>query len=148
VHGERLRRQTEPDASHLYALLVLADIRAKRGQLSRASGDLESALAALAGFRDPGVLKELVARVERRIDDARLATGQLEEAPSAAELSVLRLLAGELSQREIGSELFLSVNTVKTHTRALYRKLGAASREAAVARATALGLLDGDESPG
>ena len=86
--------------------------------------------------------------MERRIDDARLATGELEEEPSAAELSVLRLLASELSQREIGSELFLSVNTVKTHTRALYRKLGATSRETAVARATALGLLDGDESPG
>ena len=86
--------------------------------------------------------------MERRIDDARLATAELEEEPSAAELSVLRLLASELSRREIGSELFLSVNTVKTHTRALYRKLGATSRETAVARAAALGLLDGDESPG
>ena len=60
---------------------------------------------------------------------------------------MLRLLATDLSQREIGAELFLSLNTVKTHTRSLYRKLGVASREEAVARATALGLLDGD-SPG
>jgi LuxR family transcriptional regulator, maltose regulon positive regulatory protein len=148
VRGERLRRQTEPDASHLYALLALADIRAQRGQLSRASGDLERARTVLEGFRDAGGLNELAARVERRIEDARLVNGPLEEAPSAAELSVLRLLASDLSQREIGSELFLSVNTVKTHTRALYRKLGTTSREAAVARATALGLLDGDESPG
>jgi LuxR family maltose regulon positive regulatory protein len=147
VHSERLRRQTERDASHVYALLVLADIRAQRGQLSRAAGDLDLVRTVLEGFRDAGGLKDLAARVERRIEDARLANGPLEEAPSAAELSVLRLLAGELSQREIGSELFLSVNTVKTHTRALYRKLGATSREAAVARATALGLLDGDESP-
>ena len=148
VRGERLRRQTEPDASHLYALLALADIRAQRGQLSRATGDLERARTVLEGFRDAGALKDLAARVERRIDDARLATRQLEEAPSAAELGVLRLLAGDLSQREIGSELFLSVNTVKTHTRSLYRKLGATSREEAVTRATALGLLDGNESPG
>ena len=93
-------------------------------------------------------MKELAARVERRIADARFANGPLEEAPSTAELIVLRLLASDLSQRAIGSELFLSVNTVKTHTRALYRKLGATSREDAVVRATALGLLDGDESPG
>ncbi len=146
VVGERLRRQTERDASHLYALLVLADIRAQRGQLSRAAGDLERARRGLEDFRDPGILKDFAARVERRIVDARLANGPLEDAPSAAELSVLRLLASDLSQRAIGSELFLSVNTVKTHTRALYRKLGATSRETAVARATALGLLD--ESPG
>jgi LuxR family maltose regulon positive regulatory protein len=148
VRAERLRRRTHPDASHIHALLVLADIRAQRGQLSRASENLERARAALDGFRDPGALEELAVGVERRITEARLAAGTLEEAPSAAELSVLRLLAGDLSQREIGSQLFLSVNTVKTHTRALYRKLGATSREAAVARATALGLLDGDESPG
>jgi LuxR family transcriptional regulator, maltose regulon positive regulatory protein len=148
VRAERLRQRTHPDASHIHALLVLADIRAQRGQLSRASENLERARAALDGFRDPGALNELAAGVERRIAEARLATGTLEVAPSAAELSVLRLLAGELSQREIGAQLFLSVNTVKTHTRALYRKLGATSREAAVARAMALGLLDGDESPG
>jgi LuxR family transcriptional regulator, maltose regulon positive regulatory protein len=148
VLGERLRRQTERDASHLYALLVLADIRAQRGRLTRAAADLERAIAGLKRFRDAGVLMDLAARVERRIEDGRLVNGSLEEAPSAAELSVLRLLASDLSQREIGSQLFLSVNTVKTHSRALYRKLGATSREAAVARATALGLLDGDESPG
>ena len=148
VRGERLRRQSEADASHVYALLLLADIRAQQGHLSRASDDLERASRALEGFRDAGCLKEFAARVERRIDDARVATDRLDGAPSAAELSVLRLLGGDLSQREIGSELFLSVNTVKTHTRALYRKLGVTSRGAAVARATALGLLDEDESPG
>ena len=59
---------------------------------------------------------------------------------------MLRLLASDLSQREIGAELFLSLNTVKTHTRSLYRKLGVTSREEAVERADALGLLD--DSPG
>ena len=68
--------------------------------------------------------------------------------PSAAELGVLRLLATDLTQREIGTQLYLSVNTVKTHTRSLYRKLGASSREEAVTRASALGLLDVAESPG
>ena len=56
------------------------------------------------------------------------------------------MLASPLSQREIGVALFLSVNTVKTHTRELYRKLGVRTREDAVARAAALGLIE--ESPG
>jgi LuxR family maltose regulon positive regulatory protein len=68
--------------------------------------------------------------------------------PSTAELSVLQLLAGDLTQREIGAELYLSLNTVKTHTRAIYRKLGTTSRAGAVSRATALGLLDERDSPG
>ena len=70
------------------------------------------------------------------------------EEPSAAELAVLRCLAAGLSRREIGAQLYISLNTVKTHTRELYRKLGATSRADAVARAEALGLLDPTESPG
>jgi LuxR family maltose regulon positive regulatory protein len=58
------------------------------------------------------------------------------------------MLAGDLSRREIGSELFLSVNTVKTHTHNLYVKLGVNSREAAVRQAHALGLIETDDSPG
>jgi LuxR family maltose regulon positive regulatory protein len=50
--------------------------------------------------------------------------------------------------RQIGAELFLSPNTVHTHTRAIYRKLGVASRAEAVARATTRGLLDESRSPG
>ena len=70
------------------------------------------------------------------------------EEPSTAELAVLRGLASGLSRREIGAQLYISLNTVKTHTRELYRKLGATSRAEAVARAEALGLLDRTESPG
>ena len=77
----------------------------------------------------------------------RASTGAVLEAPSEAELAVLRLLATDLSTREIGEQLFLSANTVRSHRRALYRKLGVHSREAAIARATALGLLDEAESP-
>ena len=68
--------------------------------------------------------------------------------PTAAELAVLRCLATGLSRREIGAKLYISLNTVKTHTRELYRKLGATSRADAVAHAEALGLLELTESPG
>ena len=50
------------------------------------------------------------------------------------EAAVLRLLRGSLSLREIGQELYLSQNTIKTHTRAIYRKLGVSTRHDAIAR--------------
>jgi LuxR family maltose regulon positive regulatory protein len=67
--------------------------------------------------------------------------GPRREALTPSERAVLRLLPSGLSQREIGAELFLSVNTVKTHCRNIYTKLHAGSREEAVARAHDLGLL-------
>ena len=70
------------------------------------------------------------------------------EGPSGAELAVLRLMATDLSTREIGERLFLSPNTIRSHTRALYRKLGVHSRADAIARAAALGLLEQTESSG
>ena len=48
------------------------------------------------------------------------------------ETDVLRLLQGSLNLNEIASQLYVSHNTVKTHTSALYRKLGARSRAEAV----------------
>ena len=57
------------------------------------------------------------------------------------ELEVLRLLDTLLSRREIGERLYIALNTVKTHQRAVYRKLGVDSRTAAVHRARQLGLL-------
>jgi hypothetical protein len=54
---------------------------------------------------------------------------------------VLRYLPTNLSTPEIAAELYLSTNTIKTHQRHLYQKLGAGSRTEAVERARALGLL-------
>ena len=54
---------------------------------------------------------------------------------------MLRLLPTELSLREIGSALYVSLNTVKTHTRSIYRKLHASTRTEAVGRARELSLL-------
>jgi LuxR family maltose regulon positive regulatory protein len=54
---------------------------------------------------------------------------------------VLQLLPTGLSQREIGAELFVSVNTVKSHCKAIFRKLRVRSREEAIGRAAELGLV-------
>jgi LuxR family transcriptional regulator, maltose regulon positive regulatory protein len=65
----------------------------------------------------------------------------LTEPISDSEIRILRYLPTNLSGPEIAAELSLSVNTVRTHTRRLYAKLGAHSRTEAVERARALGLL-------
>ena len=60
---------------------------------------------------------------------------------SPRELDVLRMLAGDLDGPEIARGMFISLNTVRTHTKNLYAKLGVRSRRAAVSRARELGLL-------
>ncbi len=63
---------------------------------------------------------------------------------SERELQVLRRLASELSGPEIARELFISHNTLRTHTKHVFTKLGVTSRRAAVARARERGLLGPD----
>jgi LuxR family maltose regulon positive regulatory protein len=73
---------------------------------------------------------------ERQVLNSRFV-----EPLSDRELDVLELLAEGLTNREIASRLFLSLNTVKVHTRNIYGKLDAHSRTQAAARARALGIL-------
>jgi LuxR family maltose regulon positive regulatory protein len=65
----------------------------------------------------------------------------LVEPLSNRELEVLQLVAEGLTNQKIAARLFLSLNTVKGHTRNIYGKLGVHSRTQAVARARALGIL-------
>jgi len=150
LRGERLRRSPQPTVGHAHALLVLAHVRVARSRLERAASDLERAQRLIAEFPDPGRLRAIAATVEQDLTTARenAGSGHVVEAPSAAELEVLQCLVTGLTRREIGAQLYISLNTVKTHTRELYRKLDATSRADAVARAEALGLLDLTESPG
>ena len=60
---------------------------------------------------------------------------------SERERQVMRYLSTRLSSREIASELYVSVNTVKTHVQAIYRKLGCNTRREAVERARSLRML-------
>jgi LuxR family maltose regulon positive regulatory protein len=60
---------------------------------------------------------------------------------SSRELEVLRLLATDLSGPEIAARLFVSVNTLRTHTKHIFTKLDVSTRRAAVSRAHASGLL-------
>jgi LuxR family maltose regulon positive regulatory protein len=68
-------------------------------------------------------------------------TASLADPLTEREVAVLRLLRGTLSLREIGRELHLSQNTIKTHARAIYRKLGVSTRPDAVEKGREAGLL-------
>ena len=69
------------------------------------------------------------------------AHGQRRPQISSAELRVLQQLPTHRSLEEIGGHLYLSRNTVKSHTVSIYRKLGVSSRSDAVRVATELDLL-------
>jgi LuxR family transcriptional regulator, maltose regulon positive regulatory protein len=89
---------------------------------------------------DLGDLPSQAAEVRTRLDDrqgAPLGASSL----TAAELRLLPLLSTHLTFDEIGDRLSIKRTTVKTHTRAIYRKFGVPSRRAAVSRMHELGLL-------
>ena len=69
----------------------------------------------------------------------------LVETISAREIEVLQLLADSLTYQEIAQTMFVSVNTVKSHLKSIYGKLGVHNRREAVARARVLHLLDPKE---
>ena len=133
-----------------WLLLLLARVRLRRGRLGEAEASLRSARDALAEVSDSGRVLALADEVEREleIERGRARRGEMLEPPSEAELAVLRLLTTDLSMHEIAARLFLSENTIRSHRRALYHKLGVHSRPEAIARATTLGLLAQTQSPG
>jgi LuxR family maltose regulon positive regulatory protein len=80
-------------------------------------------------------------RLPVRRSDAGQAAPMVVEQLSEREREVLRLLSGMLSTVEIAAEMYISVNTVKTHLRSIYRKLSADHRGEAVRRARQLQLI-------
>ena len=116
---------------HQAAVLQAVDRR-------RAAAAIDEARAAIDSCVDSGVLRKRLAALERSQRDRlhRRATRL-----SDRELVVLRMLGGPLSERDIGRELYLSHNTVHSHARSIYRKLGATSRAQALQLARELGIF-------
>ena len=128
------------------ALLVRAKILEDLGDHETAAASRHEAGALLRGCADTDIAQTVLTAAQRSKAVA-VAVGPrnqgdtVAEELTAKEHEVLRLLATRLSRREIGQRLYVSLNTVKTHQRALYRKLVVENRAAAVTRARELGLL-------
>jgi ATP/maltotriose-dependent transcriptional regulator MalT len=139
-----------PTVHEAWLLVLLAGVRVRRGRVLEAEKALRAATELLDDLPDSGRVPEMAAEVARELEETmhRADGGELLEKPTEAELRVLRMLASDLSTREIGEQLFLSASTIHSHKHALYRKLGVHTRQEAVARAEAIGLLEGSDSPG
>jgi LuxR family maltose regulon positive regulatory protein len=97
--------------------------------------------AAARGIAVSYVSRLLVALEKQTKDRHRLVSAEMVEPFSERELEVMRLLTTHLSSTDIAGELAISVNTVRTHIKSIYGKLGVHSREEAVQKAEALHLL-------
>ena len=86
-------------------------------------------------------LRKLLAALERDASSTAPPNAGLPEPLSERELEVLVLLAAGKSNRQIASELFVALSTVKTHIKNIYGKLDVRNRTQAVSRAGELGLL-------
>lgn len=117
------------------AHLLLDDPEAARQLVDEAAQVLDQ-------LPDPGCLSAELERVRRLVPEPRRPVAALVVPLTTAELRVLAYLPTHLSYQGIAEDLYVSRNTVKSHTVAIYRKLGVASRPDAVDRARALGLLD------
>ena len=123
------------------ALLHLASVLRSLGDPPRAAGIAKEARSIIDACRDPGNL------------GARLEVFEHARQPRAAhpgdelterELEILRLLDGPRAESDLAAQLFVSFNTLHTHVRSIYRKLGVSSRADAVTRARSRGLLELD----
>jgi LuxR family maltose regulon positive regulatory protein len=90
---------------------------------------------------DPGPVVAGWLTGEQRADSMQARQDGLIEPLTDRELTILRLLPAPAPQRELASALFVTTNTLRTHLRAIYRKLGAESRDDAVIRARERGLI-------
>jgi LuxR family maltose regulon positive regulatory protein len=124
----------------LKATLLLAQVQLDAGDQAAAAALAAEARGVLTALPDgaEGQRAQLEA-LDRQVASPRLPS-PLAEPLTEREVAVLRLLGSPLSLREIGAELYVSPNTVKTHTQAIYRKLGVSARQDAVVQASQLGI--------
>lgn len=120
-------------------LLELALAHAALGETGAARHAADRARQRLVGARDAGTLGAALDAISG--DGPRVRRVPAPDELSARELEVLAALGSPGSLRQVADQLYISRNTIKTHTRALYAKLGVASREDAVRRGHELGLL-------
>jgi LuxR family maltose regulon positive regulatory protein len=133
------------DASPWYEAecrIVLARATLRLNEPAAAGELLDEAGRALGRVPDARVLRDWLDEAIAQVHLAMSSTAGADWSLTTAELRVLRFLPSHLSFREIADRLYVSPNTVKTHVRGIYRKLGVSSRANAVDRARGAGLVD------
>jgi LuxR family maltose regulon positive regulatory protein len=137
---------------------VLADHERASRSIERAldlaePGGYRQALVAQGAVLQPILVRQLRLGTAHRafVEDLLLALDdgaergsgkpQLAEPLTGREAAILRFLPTTMSNHQIASELFVSVNTIKTHLRSIYRKLDAGDRREAVVKAREMQLL-------
>ena len=145
IANRRLSAHADAAALLEQALLIAEPHDAYRPFLDF-GGAIHSAIAIMVPPASPAAA--FAARVQERFvcqlpPKAAGGGSASDSAPplTASEMAVLRLLHSHLTNQEIADALFLSVNTIKTHLRSTYHKLGVTSRRDAVARGRRLQLL-------
>jgi LuxR family maltose regulon positive regulatory protein len=137
---ERLDEHPEATVANLTLAQLLIDER--RGEEAtvyfQRGADLAARVPYVPRQEQLRAVRERLDGVDRR---GRTSTRGMVEQLTGRELSVLRLLPSTLTPREIAVELYLSLNTIKSHTRSIYRKLGVQSRHEAIEAARGFGLL-------
>jgi len=138
--------QTEVAADQLTSALSLAEPGGMYRPFLDGGAAARSALTVL--IRPVSHTAAFAARTLQRFELAPATPGRGPGQPASSpvpltssELAVLRFLPSHMTNQEIAEALFLSINTVKTHLRSVYRKLAVTTRRQAIARAGKLGLL-------
>jgi DNA-binding CsgD family transcriptional regulator len=121
------------------ALLSQAPALRALGEHQRAADAIAEARSILESCPDPGILAGRLAALDRPPQIRRVLSGDQEL--TQRELRALRLLNSDLSEQDIGRELYVAHNTVHSHVRSIYRKLAVSSRADALERGRQLGLL-------
>ncbi len=124
--------------------LIAAETYLLLGDHGAASIHARSATSRLETFGDAGIFEERLAKVQVALRSSSDRVDARQTEPNILtdrELEILSMLQSDLTLRDIGSELFVSRNTAKSHVASVYRKLGVTSRTAAVARARQLELI-------
>jgi LuxR family maltose regulon positive regulatory protein len=137
------RRLGQPDqaADQLGYALTLAEPHGLYRPFLDGGSAARSALTILIRPANQGAA--IAARILQRFDTrpARQPDAPVTVPLTGSELAVLRFLPSHMTNQEIAESLFLSINTVKTHLRSVYRKLGVTTRRQAISTADRLGLL-------
>jgi LuxR family maltose regulon positive regulatory protein len=142
---DALRASSASQLRRAVSHLRLADAWLRLGDHAAVSPHLAVARSALRDVDEAVLLERWAGELADEVGRAGDQTAGAAIALTVAERRVLEQLPTHRTLEDIGTRLYVSRNTVKSHTIAIYRKLGVASRSAAVAEAQRLGLVPAPE---